>query len=308
MEQHILKLNQLVKTVLRSSINKNTNNVLSSMLSLMHRPMSIETSYDELKEFVQRDVTGAADPNHVIFWVDDFSAQSVLTELGANYFTNQPFDQKIPFVKNVSVDEVADGDDAIDIGVTFTGQSHTPKRFSAFVNMSNLLQIQTKNEMENFLHRNISKAIAAKVEGKLLAKVLADTNVNTVGDGLSHDKLNAMEAAVNQVNDVQSSMGYICNPAQKGLLKKIEATGGALLWNNGRLNDEKILSSKSMAAKGLLYGDFSQMFILQFDKIQLIRDIYTLAKSGQAVLIVNGWYSYDYTDPKSFSKIVDITA
>jgi HK97 family phage major capsid protein len=203
-------------------------------------------------------------------------------------------------VADLNVPEVGDSADLS--AITFGYANTKPKRRGAFAEVTQQIQIQNPEIIE-FINDQVTKKIVSQVEKDFFTGILADASINNLGVGLTHDKLNQMEASVSIENQLTDGLGYLVNPKSMGAIKKLEAVGGTLLYSNGKLNDLPILMTNSIPEGVLFFGKFNSAVISQFDQVNVIVDTYTKAVAGQNRLIFNGFFDHSYILGSDFAKL-----
>lgn len=276
--------------------------------------IQVDTTFNEIrKKFAQRGITytgSGAKPITVEWFAENYLNKSVLMDLGANFYPNIKTDKgiRIPVITDLSASYYNEEDTVADSTGTILADDPHPQRIQVGLKVSARLDLQSP-QFQQMIYATMENAVASAAEKMLIDNLVADAGIKVVANGtFGQAKLNDMEEAVLIVNENQSALGYIANPNNRKLLKQLEATGGNLLYRVGHLNSELCKFTSNCPQNTLIFGDFKQAHIYEFDPVTIIKDPYTDMKTGYYYFTVIGYWSAQYTDPKSFCKIADITA
>ncbi len=225
-------------------------------------------------------------------------AKNVLVEAGAQVINGLSSDVVVPVMSQATVtweDEMAEAGDA---NITFDSIKLTPKRLTAYVDISKKFLIQTNPSSEEYIRQNIINAVRAKIEETLLGK-LAETTARPAG--IRYDKtaetianftdLCDLEASVEEV-DYASDKVYVISPKAKASLRGMAKTGAGngLVYENGEIDGTKALSTAAMGTdKDVLYGAFNQLIIGNFGSMDIVVDQVTQARKNAVRLVINIW-------------------
>lgn len=169
----------------------------------------------------------------------------------------------------------------------------SPKRLTAYLDISKQFLIQDSASAEQLLRNDIVRAISNELEKTILGK---EAGSNTKPEGLfngateatlTYDGLVDMEEKLDGVEAFQNPC-YIVSPAIKAKLRKAktDAGSGQFAYENGEINGIPCLCSS--ACSGIVLGDFSNYVIGQWGSaIDLTVDQYTQAANGKIRLVVN---------------------
>lgn len=276
--------------------------------------IQVDTTFQEIrKKFSRRDITytgSEAKPITVEWFAENYLNKSVLLDLGANFYPNIKTDKgiRIPVITDLSASYYDEGDTVADSTGTILADDPHPKRIQVGLKVSTRLDLQSP-QFQQMIFSTMENAVASAAEKMLIDNLVADAGINVVANGsFGHEKLNDMEQAVLIDNENQSALGYIANPNNRKLIKQLEAAGGELLYRRGYLNSELCKFTSNCPENTLIFGDWKQAHVYEFDPVTIIKDPYTDIKAGWYYFTIIGFWSAQYTDPASFSKIADITA
>lgn len=225
---------------------------------------------------------------------------------------------------------------ADETNATFDKLSLTPKRLSAFMDVSKSLMIQSSQSAEGLARNDLNRAVRIGVESALINGATGGNNpvgiLNTTGIGSVAIGTNGgaptwahivslwKEIAVDDA-DV-NTLAFLTTPGVAAQLMQTEKASGTaqFVWttNNreGSMNGYKAVSSTlvpSTLTKGsssgvchaILFGDFSSLVIGNWAGIDITVDPYTGAKNALVTLTVNSYWDAVVRHPESFAAVKD---
>lgn len=225
----------------------------------------------------------------------------VLSAAGANFMTGLVGNVSIPTYSGSTVGWAGEVDAASDGAGTFGEVELSPKRLTAYVDISKQFLIQDSVSAEALLRKDIVDALSNKLEATILgavagdatkpaglfAGVTADTAAITFADILK------MEQNLEEAN-VSGNIKFIASPAAKAVLRTT-AVGGTksdlrMLMEGNEIDGIPTFVTNGMTAKGLILGNFNDLVIGQWGGIDLTVDPYTQAANGKIRLVVNAYF------------------
>ena len=183
---------------------------------------------------------------------------------------------------------------------SFGQLSASPKTIVSVTEISAQAQYQIGPVAESFTRRNLALGIASGIDQAVLVgtgglQPLGITNtptINTVaGAAIDRAKiidLQTQAANQNAIVDPQRQ-GYIVPPTTAALLAgRQEYTGVAsTLWKGsiarGEMAGVPAMSTKAMTAGTILFGDFSQVILVQFGPLQIAVNVADYNKASLAI-------------------------
>ena len=240
--------------------------------------------------------------------VGPLRAKNVLVQAGAKFLTGLVGDVQIPIMSATNVNWAEETGAASDGAPTFTNVTLSPKRLTAYVNISKQLLNQHSVDVDNMIRTDIIRAISSKLESTILGSAAGTT---TQPAGLFYDQTPEVIADMSGIakveGDVENANVYgnpkwIINPKFKAALRTM-AKGSNIaqsLYENGEIDGTSALSTSNVGDKLGVYGDFSQLAIGQWGAIDLTVDPYTQAKNGMIVLVVNAYFDAKVVRPEAF--------
>lgn len=239
----------------------------------------------------------------------------VLSAAGANFMTGLVGNVSIPTYSGSTVGWAGEVDAASDGAGTFGEVELSPKRLTAYVDISKQFLIQDSVSAEALLRKDIVDALSNKLESTILgavegdatkpaglfAGVTADTAAITFADILK------MEQTLEEKN-VGGNIKFIASPAAKAVLRTT-AVGGTksdlrMLMEGNEIDGISTLVTNGMTSKGLILGNFNDLVIGQWGGIDLTVDPYTQAANGKIRLVVNAYFDAKPQRADSFVKKV----
>ena len=231
----------------------------------------------------------------------------VLAKAGAQFMTGLVGNVSVPTYSGATVGWKGEVDAAADGAGTFAEVELSPKRLTAYIDVSKQFLVQASASAEMLLRNDIVRAISNQLEATILGDA-AGTNVKPEGlfNGatdatLTYDGTVDMEAKLDGV-EAYANPSYIVSPSIKASLRKAktDAGSGQFVYENGEING--IPCYCSSAAKGIVLGDFSNYVIGQWGGVDLTVDPYTQAANGKIRIVVNAYF-----DAKPLHKTAFVT-
>lgn len=177
----------------------------------------------------------------------------------------------------------------------------SPKRLSAEMLISKQFLLQTSPSVEALIRQDLINRIGLKLQSTILGSGAGnDTTPKGMLNGVSPDAkaityedVVQMEADLEEKN-VFGDLKYALSPSAKAILRttKKDAGSGLFVMDGGEVLGVPALSTGGMAKKGLILGDWTNLWIANFGAIDLIVDPYTAANTAQIRLVVNAWFDY----------------
>ena len=239
----------------------------------------------------------------------------VLSAAGANFMTGLVGNVSIPTYSGANVGWGAETAAASDGAGTFGEVELSPKRLTAYIDISKQFLIQDSASAEALIRKDIVDAISNKLESTILGNVAgsatqpagllngvtADTSDVTFADILN------MEKTLEKKN-VYGDIKFIVSPDAKYILRNT-AVGGTksdfkMIMSDGEIDGIPTLCTNAVASKGIILGNFNDLVIGQWGGIDLTVDPYTQAANGKIRLVVNAYFDAKAQRADSFVKKV----
>lgn len=253
------------------------------------------------KENVAEDKLGILEP---------LRANLVLVNAGASYMTGLIGDVSIPVYSGSNVGWAGEVSTASDGAGTFSEVTLSPKRLTAYIDVSKQFLIQDSNSAEEMLKRDIVAAISNKLEATILGSE-AGSNTQPAGlfNGVVADSATVtykdivnMEAELEDAN-VMGNIKFIVSPSAKADLKTTEkGNTDNFLMEGNELNGYPVMCTSAVTGKGVIMANWSDLVIGQWGGIDLVVDPYTQAANGKVRLVINAYFDAKPRRAEAFVK------
>ena len=237
------------------------------------------------KELIQTDKFSLMEP---------LTNKFVFTELGATYL-NVTNNVSVPKMSALNAGWVGEIEDAAKTSSTFETVDYSPKRISAYIDISKTLLYQDGTGVENMIRNQIVEALAQVLESTVLGTE-AETNKKPAGifnaagaKELTFAGLVSMEKALEEAN-VNGEFKYLVNPAIKATLRQT-AVGGSksdfrmLLDSDNEINGIPVVCTNN--AKGIAVADWSNLWITTFGGVDIVVDTVSQAVKNCIRIVVS---------------------
>lgn len=253
------------------------------------------------KENVAEDKLGILEP---------LRANLVLVNAGASYMTGLIGDVSIPVYSGSNVGWAGEVSTASDGAGTFSEVTLSPKRLTAYIDVSKQFLIQDSNSAEEMLKRDIVAAISNKLEATILG---SEAGSNTQPAGLfngvvadsaavTYKDIVNMEAELEDAN-VMGNIKFIVSPSAKADLKTTEkGNTDNFLMEGNELNGYPVMCTSAVTGKGVIMANWSDLVIGQWGGIDLVVDPYTQAANGKVRLVINAYFDAKPRRAEAFVK------
>jgi HK97 family phage major capsid protein/HK97 family phage prohead protease len=236
-------------------------------------------------------------------------ANSVLANLGARFYTGLPHgDVQVPKMGKGSCGWAGEIEAASASGNTFTTVKLSPKRLTAYVDISKQLLAQDTIGVEAAIKRDIVNALNDKLEATIFGAVAGDdtkpagifygaeeTNVDTFA------QLCAFEASLDDANvngQKKYLMGNTAKATFRSMIKGTNNTG--MVLENGQIDGTPMLNTSNVSTKKFVYGDFNYLAIGSWGDVEITIDQYTQAVNGCVRLVINSYFDAKVLRPEAF--------
>ena len=245
--------------------------------------------------------------------LEPLRANLVLAQAGATVMTGLVGDISIPVFSGSNVGWEGEVDPAKNGTGTFAEVKLSPKRLTAFVDVSKQFLIQDSNDAEAMLKRDIVNAISNKLEETVLGDEAGTAvmpegifyNVPIEAAPIKYEDIVDMEAELELAN-VSGNITIIASPRAKAILKttKMDSGSGRFVMEEGEVDGYKVYSSSAVTDKGIVIGNFNDYVVAQWGAIDLTVDPYTQAANGKIRLVINAYFDAKPRRYEAFVKKV----
>lgn len=230
--------------------------------------------------------------------LEPLRAKNVLVAAGAKFITGLVGDVQVPSMSAGNVTWEGETASAKDGAQTFTAVKLSPKRLTAYVDISKQFLVQDSKSAEALIRQDIINAINSKLEATILGSA-AGTTTQPAGmfNGKSKTTIASfknicdMEAAIEDANVIGECKYVMSNKAKAALRNMAKsAKSTELVMEGGAIDGTEVLNTSNVEEQNVVYGDFSNLAIGQWGSIDLLVDPYTKAADGQVRLVVNAFF------------------
>lgn len=234
----------------------------------------------------------------------------VVAQLGARMI-NATGNIEVPVYDGANCTWESEVGDAKDGAGKFKSVKLSPKRLTAILPISKQFLIQTSDTAEQVLRDDLIAAISEKLQKTMFGDGAGD-NVTPAGlfNGVSEDAAAFTYAdAVNmeellEARNVNGQYKYVMHPTAKALLRttNIDKGSGKFVFADNQVIGVDAYSTNSVVNRGVIVGDWSNLYVATFGAIDLTVDPYTAAGKGQVILTVNAYFDYAPVRDEAFVK------
>jgi hypothetical protein len=233
--------------------------------------------------------------------LEPLRGKSILGEIGATFLTGLVGNISIPTYSGSTCGWKGELVDADNGKGTFDTVELSPKRLTAYIDISKQFLVQDSVGAEEMLRRDIVNALIAKLEKTIFGY---DAGDNTKPEGIF---LNAEEMvpswgavcdAEADVTDFSGEKRWVMSPSAKSMFKQTTVSGQLsdlrMIMEGNEINGYPVscssnvggMDSGSMAA----FGDFHELVVAQWGAIDIVVDPYTLATKNAIRLVINAFF------------------
>lgn len=266
-------------------------------LPLESRTITVASEHDDV---IETEFTNILEP---------LRAKNVLVAAGAKYLTNLVGDVQVPIMTKTNVGWAGEVADATSGDPTFNHVTLSPKRLTAYIDLSKQFIAQDSLAAEQLIREDLVKAINNKLEETILGNA-SGTNTQPQGmfDAISATSVTGYTDIVSKEADIEDANVYnecvyvMSNKAKAALRAMAKSNKSTqLVYENGEVDGTKAINTSMIADKKYIYGDFSNLAIGQWSGLDLLVDPYTLARSGQIRIVVNAYFDAKILREEAFT-------
>lgn len=240
--------------------------------------------------------------------LEPLRAKNVLVQAGAKFLTGLVGDVQVPIMSAGNVTWEGETAPAKDGAQTFTSVKLSPKRLTAFVDVSKQFLVQDSKSAEALIRQDIINAINNKLEETVLG---AEEGTLTRPAGIFYLKSGVLdvvdsyadiadfESGIEDANVTGECVYIMSNKAKAAYRTMQKANGTGFVYENGTIDGTRVLNTSNVAGKNVAYGDFSNLAIGQWGAIDLTVDPFTKAGDGQVRLVVNAYFDARVLRPEA---------
>lgn len=225
--------------------------------------------------------------------LEPLRANLVMAQAGATLMTGLVGNVGMPMYSGSTVAWEGEVDAAKDGAGKFSEIEFTPKRLTAFIDVSKQFLLQDSVNAEAVLRADLVKALSNKLEATILGDEAGDNKKpagifnGATAATLTYAGTVDMEEELEEGN-VTGEYTYIVSPKAKAALRTAKKGENGFVMEDGEVNGIKVLCTS--AAKGVVLGNFSEYVIAQWGSISLFVDPYSQAVNGKVRIIVEAYF------------------
>ena len=223
--------------------------------------------------------------------------KSILSEVGATFLTGLVGNISIPTYSGSTCGWKGEMSVAEDGKGDFDTVELSPKRLTAYIDISKQFLVQDSVGAEELLRADIVNALVAKLEQTIFGDAAGDANKP---EGIFY---NAEEAepswsavcdAEAELTDYLGDKKFAMSPTAKSAFKQTTISGEKsdlrLLMNGNEVDGYPVSTSSNVVSGGWAFGDFKELVVAQWGAIDIVVDPYTLATKNAIRLVINAFF------------------
>lgn len=223
--------------------------------------------------------------------------KSILAEAGATFLTGLVGNISIPTYTGSTCGWKGELEAADNGKGNFGSVELSPKRLTAYIDISKQFLAQDSVGAEEMLRADIVNALVSKLESTIFGDVVGD---NTKPAGIFNGaevvapSYQAVCDAETAVKDYSGEKRFVMGPSAKSAFKQATISGTKsdlrLLLEDGEVDGYPVSDSSNVVAGGYAFGDFSELVVAQWGGIDIVVDPYTLATKNAIRLVINAYF------------------
>lgn len=222
-------------------------------------------------------------------------AKNVLSQAGAKFMSGLVGNVQVPVMSKSNVTWEGETAAAKDGAGTFSHVTLSPKRLTAFVDISKQMIAQDSVDVESAIREDLVNAINSKLEETVLGATAGSaTQPAGIFATIKPTAVADFAALVNKESDVEDAnvigeCKYILSNKAKAALRSMSkgTKSTQLVYENGSVDGTVALNTSNVAGKNYVFGDFSNLAIGTWGGVDLTVDPYTKAADGMIRIVVN---------------------
>lgn len=237
-------------------------------------------------------------------------AQSALSQAGVTFLRGLTNDIQIPVMERQNVGWAGEIDAAAKTVATFTNKKMSPRRLTAYTDISKQMLNQDSLSVEAAIRADIVNALNDKLEATILGAVAGDeTKPAGIGFGkeaapvTTYQALCDFEAGLEKKN-LFGNAKYIASPGAKAVFRAMAKStkNTQLVMEGGEIDGTPVVSTTNVADKEFYYGLFNNVYVGQWGAVEIIVDEYTQAVNGCIRLVINAYFDEIVVRPEAILR------
>lgn len=222
-------------------------------------------------------------------------AKNVLSQAGAKFMSGLVGNVQVPVMTKSNVTWEGETATAKDGAGTFSHVTLSPKRLTAFVDISKQMIAQDSVDVESAIREDLVNAINSKLEETVLGATAGSaTQPAGIFATIKPTAVADFAALVNKESDVEDAnvigeCKYILSNKAKAALRSMSkgTKSTQLVYENGSVDGTVALNTSNVAGNNYVYGDFSNLAIGTWSGGDITVDPFTKAADGMIRIVVN---------------------
>ena len=225
---------------------------------------------------------------------------SVLNRIGATWFGNAVGDISIPKYAGSNTAWAGEVDAASDGAGAFSEVTLSPKRLTAYLDISKTFLAQDSNDAEAILIADLAAAVAEKFDQTVFGSDSGTTTRpegifyasghtvtgETALSGVTYDDVLGLESKVEEKNG--TNFIFVANPKVKYALKGTQmASGLEMVYSKNEIDGYPAVVSNSVANKGIVCLDPRDLAVATWNGIEITVDTVSRAIYNEVRIVVN---------------------
>ena len=223
--------------------------------------------------------------------------KSILAEAGATFLTGLVGNISIPNYTGSTCGWKGELEAADNGKGTFGSVELSPKRLTAYIDISKQFLTQDSVGAEEMLRADIVNSLVAKLEQTIFGDAAGDTTkpagIFNAAEVVAPSYQGVCEAEA-AVTDYSGEKRFVMSPTAKSAFKQATISGTKsdlrLLLEDGEVDGYPVSDSSNVVAGGYAFGDFSELVVAQWGGIDIVVDPYTLATKNAIRLVINAYF------------------
>lgn len=223
--------------------------------------------------------------------------KSILSEVGATFLTGLVGNISIPRYSGSTVGWKGEMIAADNGEGAFDTVELSPKRLTAYIDISKQFLVQDSVGAEEMLRADIVNALMAKLEQTIFGDAAGDAT-KPAGIFYNAEEVDPSYAAVCEaeadVTDFTGDKRFVMSPSMRAQFKQTtisgEQTDLRLLMEGNEVNGYPVSASSNVLKEGWAFGDFRELVVAQWGAIDIVVDPYTLATKNAIRLVINAFF------------------
>jgi HK97 family phage prohead protease/HK97 family phage major capsid protein len=248
----------------------------------------VATVAEQGKEIVETEKLNILEP---------LRGKSILAEAGATFLTGLVGNISIPTYSGSTCGWKGEMVDADNGKGDFDTVELSPKRLTAYIDISKQFLVQDSVGAEEMLRADIVNALVAKLEQTIFGDADGDAN-KPAGIFYNATEQNPSWAGVcdaeADLTDYLGDKRFVMSPSAKSAFKQTTISGEKsdlrLLMNGNEVDGYPVSASSNVVAGGYAFGDFKELVVAQWGSIDIVVDPYTLATKNAIRLVINAFF------------------